>query len=197
MGSHFLLQGIFPTQGSNPRFLRLLHWRADFFTMETPGKPFCVSTWALGNPQKPLRTQSFGSHGCSEAGARGAPALRRPILGVGLTPGVSGAAARGRDSRPKGVSAGWELTAARPPGTGPLGRPPVAFAPPLLDPSQTLLGAAPFRPQRPGRAPGSHSGGRPTRAASPALKLLISVFVFVGRSVPTSGARSNCSCEYS
>ena len=26
---HFLLQGIFPTQGSNPRFLCLLHWQAD------------------------------------------------------------------------------------------------------------------------------------------------------------------------
>ena len=30
VGCHFLLQGIFPTQGSNPcRLLRLLHWRAD------------------------------------------------------------------------------------------------------------------------------------------------------------------------
>ena len=31
---HFLLQGIFPTHGSNPG---LLHWR--FFTTESPGKP--------------------------------------------------------------------------------------------------------------------------------------------------------------
>ena len=28
MGCHFLLQGIFLTQGSNPRLLRLLHWQA-------------------------------------------------------------------------------------------------------------------------------------------------------------------------
>ena len=29
VGCHFLLQGIFPTQGSNPRFLRLLYWWVD------------------------------------------------------------------------------------------------------------------------------------------------------------------------
>ena len=31
MGCHFLLQGIFPTQGSNPCLLRLLHWQVDSF----------------------------------------------------------------------------------------------------------------------------------------------------------------------
>ena len=40
VGCQFLLQGIFPTQGSN---LCLLHWQADFFffflTTEPPGKP--------------------------------------------------------------------------------------------------------------------------------------------------------------
>ena len=29
VGCHFLLQGIFPTQGSNPCLLCLLHWQAD------------------------------------------------------------------------------------------------------------------------------------------------------------------------
>ena len=29
VGSHFLLQGFFPTQRSNPSFLHLLHWRVD------------------------------------------------------------------------------------------------------------------------------------------------------------------------
>ena len=29
VGCRFLLQGIFPTQGSNPHLLRLLHWQAD------------------------------------------------------------------------------------------------------------------------------------------------------------------------
>ena len=29
VGCHFLLQGIFLTQGSNPRLLRVWHWQAD------------------------------------------------------------------------------------------------------------------------------------------------------------------------
>ena len=29
VGCHFLLQGIFPTQGSNPHLLHLLNWQAD------------------------------------------------------------------------------------------------------------------------------------------------------------------------
>ena len=32
-GCHSLLQGIFLTQGSNPRLLRLLHWQADSFPL--------------------------------------------------------------------------------------------------------------------------------------------------------------------
>ena len=39
-GCHLLLQGIFPAQGSNLRFLHLLHWLADSFTIEPPGKLF-------------------------------------------------------------------------------------------------------------------------------------------------------------
>ena len=36
VGCHFLLPGIFPTQGSNPRFLHLLHWQADSLTVVPP-----------------------------------------------------------------------------------------------------------------------------------------------------------------
>ena len=39
VGCHFLLQGIFPTQGSNPHFLSLLHWQADSLPSEVSGKP--------------------------------------------------------------------------------------------------------------------------------------------------------------
>ena len=39
MGCHFLLQGIFPTQGSNPHLLCLLHWQADSLPLRPPGKP--------------------------------------------------------------------------------------------------------------------------------------------------------------
>ena len=36
VGCHVLLQGIFPTQRSNPR---LLHWQVDSLPSEPPGKP--------------------------------------------------------------------------------------------------------------------------------------------------------------
>ena len=36
---HFLLQGIFLTQGSNPCLLRFLHWQADSLPLALPGKP--------------------------------------------------------------------------------------------------------------------------------------------------------------
>ena len=39
VGCHALLQGIFPTQGSNPRLLRLLHWQAGSLPLAPPGKP--------------------------------------------------------------------------------------------------------------------------------------------------------------
>ena len=45
MGCHFLFQGIFLTQGSNPCLLHLLHWQADFFTTEPPGKPSTKAYW--------------------------------------------------------------------------------------------------------------------------------------------------------
>ena len=38
MGCHFLLQGIFPTQGSNPHLLSLLQWQTDSSLLEPPGK---------------------------------------------------------------------------------------------------------------------------------------------------------------
>ena len=47
VGCHFLLQGIFPTQGSNSHLLRLLHCRQIFFsvfTTEPPGKPLLQNT---------------------------------------------------------------------------------------------------------------------------------------------------------
>ena len=39
VGCHFLLQGIFPTQGLNPHLLHLLHWQADSLPVVPPGKP--------------------------------------------------------------------------------------------------------------------------------------------------------------
>ena len=39
LGCHFLLQGIFPTHGSNLHFLHLLHWQADSLPLVPPRKP--------------------------------------------------------------------------------------------------------------------------------------------------------------
>ena len=39
-GCHFLLHGIFPTQGSNLHLLCLLHWQADSLPLALPGKPY-------------------------------------------------------------------------------------------------------------------------------------------------------------
>ena len=38
-GLPYLLQGIFPTQGLNPRLLCLLHWQAGSLSLAPPGKP--------------------------------------------------------------------------------------------------------------------------------------------------------------
>ena len=40
VGSHFLLQGIFPTQGSNPCLLCLLHCQADSFPLSHKESPY-------------------------------------------------------------------------------------------------------------------------------------------------------------
>ena len=42
VGCHFLLQGIFPTQGSNPCLLHLLHWQADSLPLSHQGSPSIV-----------------------------------------------------------------------------------------------------------------------------------------------------------
>ena len=40
MGFHFLLQGIFQTQGSNPHLLCLMHWQVDSLPLHHRGSPF-------------------------------------------------------------------------------------------------------------------------------------------------------------
>ena len=42
VGCHFLLQGIFLTQGSNPHLLRLFHWQVGSLPLAPPGKPLKV-----------------------------------------------------------------------------------------------------------------------------------------------------------
>ena len=53
VGCHFLLQGIFPTQGSNPC---LLHWQVDSLPLSHQGSPYCW--WGT-------RVGEFGVHLCA------------------------------------------------------------------------------------------------------------------------------------
>ena len=48
VGCHTLLQGIFPTQGSNRHHLCLPHWQAGSLPLEPPGKlcPHLLEYWA-------------------------------------------------------------------------------------------------------------------------------------------------------
>ena len=55
MDCHFLLQGIFLTQGMNPCLLHLLHWQADSLLDVPLGKP-------CGGYNKETKRHSFPSH---------------------------------------------------------------------------------------------------------------------------------------
>ena len=48
-GCHFLLQGIFPTQGWNPCLLCLLHWQVSSSPLAPPEKPTVALVWDEGN----------------------------------------------------------------------------------------------------------------------------------------------------
>ena len=47
VGCHFLLQGIFLTQGSNLRLLRFLHWQAGSLPLVPPGKLLTAAAKSL------------------------------------------------------------------------------------------------------------------------------------------------------
>ena len=57
VGCHFLLQGIFPTQGSNPNLLCLLHWQVDSFPLSHLGSPFPRTENSLNCPRTSLVVQ--------------------------------------------------------------------------------------------------------------------------------------------
>ena len=56
MGCHFLLQGIFSTQGWNLHLLHALNWQADSLPLALPGNPICIYVYVY-NPL-PLRPPS-------------------------------------------------------------------------------------------------------------------------------------------
>ena len=49
VGCHFPFQGIFPTQGSNPCFLHLLHWQGGSLPAMPPRKPMLYNGWLLNS----------------------------------------------------------------------------------------------------------------------------------------------------
>ena len=53
VGRHFLLQGIFLTQGPNPWLLCLLHWQMDSLPLVPPGKPWMLLNILLWPGQHP------------------------------------------------------------------------------------------------------------------------------------------------
>ena len=62
VGYHFLLQGIFPTQGSN---LCFLHWQADSLPSEPPEKPCDSQPYCFfhGPGSRTIREDHLGSKG--------------------------------------------------------------------------------------------------------------------------------------
>ena len=82
MGCHALLQGIFPTQGSNRHFLCLLHWQAGSLPSEPLGKPGIPSNSvlpAMAHVIAPpsLCPQHTPNHPCVLGGAPALPGLPR------------------------------------------------------------------------------------------------------------------------
>ena len=64
VGCHFLLQGIFPTQGLIPSFLCLLHWQMGSLPLAQPGKPIIGPLMVNRGPQEskdtPMRQDILG-----------------------------------------------------------------------------------------------------------------------------------------
>ena len=65
VGCHFLLQGIFPTQGLNPHLLCLLHWQVSSLPLVPPGKPI-VDSMCLVTQSCPILCDSMD---CSPPGS--------------------------------------------------------------------------------------------------------------------------------
>ena len=60
VGCHFLLQGIFPTQGSNWHLLSLLHLQTGSLPLVPPGKPYICSGQKIQRDKKKKIAQLKG-----------------------------------------------------------------------------------------------------------------------------------------
>ena len=60
MGCHALLQGIFPTQGSNPCFLHVLHRQVGSLPLAPPGKSrICIAFLKISYPLASIRRDYY------------------------------------------------------------------------------------------------------------------------------------------
>ena len=76
VGCHFLLQGIFPSQGLNLGLLCLWHWQAGSLPLGPPGKPLCCAK-SLSHAQR------WDPMGCSPPGSSVPGDSRGKNTGVG------------------------------------------------------------------------------------------------------------------
>ena len=60
VGCHALLQGVFPTQGSNPSLSHLFHWQAVSLPLAPPGKPFTAMIWVQSLVRELRSCKSWG-----------------------------------------------------------------------------------------------------------------------------------------
>ena len=58
VGCHFLLQGIFLTEESNPSLLRLLHWQVDSLPLKHLGNPFLLQTLLTNSEMSCFQSES-------------------------------------------------------------------------------------------------------------------------------------------
>ena len=75
VGCHALLQGIFPTQGSNLHLLGLLHWQAGSLSVAPPGKPQAQGPQLLSPSAAPTEART-SQNPCTATGE--ATAVRSP-----------------------------------------------------------------------------------------------------------------------
>ena len=64
VGSHSLLLGLFPTQGSNPGLLYLLHWQVGSLPLVPSGKPLEVRA-VVGDKKTTLKVPALMKLSCS------------------------------------------------------------------------------------------------------------------------------------
>ena len=107
VGCHFLLQAIFPTQGSNPGLLHLLHWQEGSFSrgLSRPGiEPWSPTLQADSLPPEPSGNTP-NARGQSHRSCHRHPCFWPPVGPTFHTPGPSQVLPAARGTRASSVKA--------------------------------------------------------------------------------------------